>query len=311
MRNRFLLAAALLAAPATVQGEPTAAPSPGEIVAAAPASEWVTIAPDDLLVMDLAPDRESRARRVVIQLMPPPFSQTWIANIRTLARAHWWDGLAIVRAQDNYVVQWGDPDAEDAAKAKALPGLTATNERDYTTPATVAIGKDGQSRHVQFSAYTDGFDDFVAGWPVSTGQEGTVWPVHCYGAVGVGRNMSPDAGSGAELYAVIGHAPRHLDRNIAVVGRVIEGIEHLSTLPRGTEPLGFYRTPQERTAIASIRLGSAVAELPAFQYLSTDGASFAQYADARSNRRDPFFIVPAGGADVCNIPVPVRRAPAG
>lgn len=277
----------------------------------APASEWVTIAPDDLLVMDLAPDRENRARRVVIQLMPPPFSQPWIANIRTLARAHWWDGLAIVRAQDNYVVQWGDPDAEDAAKAKALPLLIPTDESEYVSPAGVAIGRDGQSRHVNFSAYTEAFDDFVSGWPLSAGHDETVWPVHCYGTVGVGRSLSPDAGSGAELYAVIGHAPRHLDRNIAVVGRVIEGIEHLSTLPRGTEALGFYKSPEERTPITSIVLGSEIADFHVYQYLSTEGETFARYAEARANRRDPFFIVPAGGADVCNIPVPVRRAQAG
>ena len=134
-----------------------------------------------------------------------------------------------------------------------------------------------------------------------------MWPVHCYGMVGVGRNLSPDTGSGAELYTVIGHAPRHLDRNIALVGRVIEGIEHLSSLPRGTGALGFYETPEERTKIVSVRLGSEVPALPAYEYLSTETATFARYADARANRRDPFFIKPAGGADICNIPVPVRR----
>jgi peptidylprolyl isomerase len=134
--------------------------------------------------------------------------------------------------------------------------------------------------------------------------------VHCYGSVGVGRNLSPDTGTGAELYAVIGHAPRHLDRNIAVVGRVVEGIEHLSSLPRGTEALGFYKTDAERTPIRSVRLASDLpeAERPRFEHLSTDGPSFAAYADARANRRDAFFIRPAGGADICNVPVPVRRA---
>jgi peptidylprolyl isomerase len=127
--------------------------------------------------------------------------------------------------------------------------------------------------------------------------------------VGVGRNLSPDTGSGAELYTVIGHAPRHLDRNIALVGRVIEGIEHLSSLPRGTGPLGFYEKEEERVPIQSVRIGNDVADLPAFEYLSTDSESFAKYADARANRRDPFFNVPAGGADICNIPVPVRRKP--
>jgi peptidylprolyl isomerase len=59
--------------------------------------------------------------------------------------------------------------------------------------------------------------------------------------------------------------------------------------------------------ILSVRLGNETKDVPAFEYLSTDSDSFAAYADARANRRDPFFNVPAGGADICNIPVPVRR----
>ena len=133
------------------------------------------------------------------------------------------------------------------------------------------------------------------------------WPVHCYGMVGVGRNLSPDTGTGAELYVVIGHAPRHLDRNIALVGRVIEGIEHLSSLPRGTGPLGFYEIAEERVPILSVRMGDETPDLPAYEYLDTNKDSFADYAYSRANRQDEFFIRPAGGADICNIPVPVRR----
>jgi peptidylprolyl isomerase len=125
--------------------------------------------------------------------------------------------------------------------------------------------------------------------------------------VGVGRELSPDTGSGAELYTVIGHAPRHLDRNIALVGRVIAGIEHLSALPRGTGPLGVYTDAAQHVPIRSVRMGNEVADLPGFQYLSTESKTFAQYAEARANRRDPFFIRPAGGADICNIPVPIRQ----
>ena len=78
--------------------------------------------------------------------------------------------------------------------------------------------------------------------------------------VGVARDLAPSVGSGAELYTVIGHAPRALDRNIAVVGRVVDGIEWLSSLPRGTGDLGFYATPAERSPIVSARLAS---DLPA------------------------------------------------
>ena len=276
-------------------------PAPSEIVASAKAGEWVAIAPSELLVMDLAPDSKGKARRVVIQLMPKPFSQGWVGNIRKLAAARWWDGTSINRAQDNDVVQWGD-----ATEKKTLPEALATMEaKDYVTP-------DWPSKDWIF-ARADGRPDayagahgFYVGWPLAQGREG-LWPIHCYGMVGVGRNLAPDTGTGAELYTVIGHAPRHLDRNIALVGRVIEGIEHLSSLPRGTGALGFYEKETERVPILSVRLGDAVRDVPAFEYLDTNSASFAAYADARANRRDPFFNVPAGGADICNIPVPIRR----
>ena len=312
-----ILAVGLLAAAAPA---PTVL-APSEIVAAAPASDWVPIAPSDLLVMDLAADRDGNKRRVVIQLMPPPFSQGWVGNIRKLAAVHWWDGLSVNRVQDNYVVQWGDADGEDKAKARKLPeGLAMVPERDYrsaTKDVKFAFPMSGLPKMppnlqatVDHKARKDpyGFGVFGGGWPLATNGPGA-WPVHCYGMVGVGRNLSPDTGTGAELYTVIGHAPRHLDRNIALVGRVILGIENLSSLPRGTGALGFYEKPEQRVTITSIRLGNEVADPPRYQYLSTESASFAKYADARANRRDAFFIVPAGGADICNIPVPVRKAP--
>lgn len=272
------------------------------------------IALDDLLVMTLAPDRDGAARRVVIQLMPPPFAQPWVANIRTLARARWWDGLAVVRVQDNYVAQWGDPNGEDAARAKPLPaGMRPTDKADYAVNGDAKDWQRFKDLTVPRGDLVAGYTAFEAGWPVAA--EGTPdsawrWPVHCYGMVGVGRNFAPDRGTGAELYTVIGHAPRHLDRNIALVGRVVEGIEHLSSLPRGTGALGFYEKAEQRVPITSTRLASDLpaGEQPRFEYLATDSASFLRYAEARANRRDPFFIRPAGGADICNIPVPVRRA---
>ena len=317
-------------------------PAPSEIVAKAKAAEWVAIAPSDLMVMDLAPDAKGKPRRVVIQLMSAPFSQGWVSNIRKLAAAKFWDGTSVNRVQDNYVVQWGD-----ATEKKALPeGLVVVPEsaysikysKDQVTYLWTIKGRQkipyrsyidpmefiANEPVKQQSWFTDPYShnvSFLGGFPLATDTTysdhkrieeqlvwpDNLWPVHCYGMVGVGRNLSPDTGTGAELYTVIGHAPRHLDRNIALVGRVIEGIEHLSSLPRGTGALGFYESEAERTPIVSVRIGADAADLPAFEYLSTESASFAAYADARANRRDPFFNVPAGGADICNIPVPVRR----
>jgi peptidylprolyl isomerase len=314
--RKALIALAVLAAPVAAQDKP--APTPGEIVAAAPKADWVTIAASDLLVMDLAPpdqgpeqaSAKGQPRRVVIQLMPPPFSQGWIGNIRKLAAAKWWDGTSINRVQDNYVVQWGDAEAEDKARAKKLPaGLAAVPESEYQSrnarmfPVRIKQAKDAPRDSYAVAAIP------LLGWPLGFDKR-AAWPVHCYGMVGVGRDKPPDTGSGAELYTVIGHAPRHLDRNIALVGRVIEGIEYLSSLPRGKGDLGFYDLAQgdERVPVLSIRIGTEIADLAPYEYFSTESASFGAYAEARANRRDPFFIRPAGGADICNIPVPVRRA---
>lgn len=357
-------AALALALPLSAQDEPKGAPAPSEIVAAAPKADWVAIPAEDLLVMTLAPDADGKPRQVVIQLMPAPFSQGWVHNIRLFARAKWYDNISVNRVQDNYVTQWGDPNydnPEATGKPKPLPeGLKVMGEAEYVATAKTGLindpiihgyeirpavlAREGKLEEItpltpEMIAGTaipaaalprDSYADatgFFEGWPVA-GQRmpaeaadrvrdlfpahlKTMWPTHCYGMVGVGRNYSPDTGSGAELYTVIGHAPRHLDRNIALVGRVIEGMQHLSSLPRGSGALGFYTAEEsaKRTPILTVRVASDLpaAEQPKFEYLSTESATFATYAEAIANRRDPFFIVPAGGADVCNIKVPVRR----
>ena len=309
------LAAFTLPAIALAQDEPEVAPSPNQIVADASADEWVAIKAQDLLVMTLAPDADGEPREVILQLMPAPFSQGWVENIRTLARAEWYDGISVNRVQDNYVVQWGDPGHDNPesgeVETKPLPeGLNVMDEGDYSAP----LHTDDPEQELPAGISIDPYAErafFVEGFPFGISQEHhKAWPVHCYGMVGVGRNYSPDTGSGAELYTVIGHAPRHLDRNIALVGRIISGMEHLSSMTRGTGALGFY-TEEEvglRTAILSIRVAADLPtnEQPQYEYLASDSASFDAYADARANRRDPFFIVPAGGADICNIPVPIR-----
>jgi len=355
MKNLSKLAAlSVLAFTAPLSAQEAEKPkmlSPGQIVDQAAPEEWQAIAASDLLVMNLTPDAAGKDRQVIIQLMPAPFSQGWVRNIRKLAKANWWDGTSINRVQDNYVVQWGDP-AETEETRKPLPDeLEVMTEEDYQLQdigtsfiplgISVLIGKDSK-RYIESPPpiYNPDSDSYSAetghsgGWPTSKvnkrvkiagSNEGVQnpyfpsrqkyrtekWyaPIHCYGTVGVGRGLTPDTGSGAELYTVIGHAPRHLDRNIAVVGRIVEGMHHLSSMPRGFGPLGFYETPEERVPIKSIRLASELpeAEQPRFEYLSTEGESFAKYAHRRANREPPFFIKPAGGADICNIPVPVRR----
>jgi peptidylprolyl isomerase len=285
----FLAAALIGAAPAPKLQTPT------DVVNAAPASAWKTIPADDLLVMDLA-----NGGRVVIQLAPA-FAPVHVANIKALAHGSYWDGATVYRVQDNYVAQWGQNESDKPWPA----GVTAKPPAEYTRALKgLKITPLGSP-----DPYAPGAG-FAGGWPVAySPKAGWADLAHCYGSVGVGRDLSPDTGTGGELYAVIGQAPRQLDRVIALVGRVVDGIDKLSSLPRGTEALGFYKDKAQYVPISSVRLASQMpaAERPSYEYLDTASPSFARYLHVRANRHDDFYIRPAGGVDLCNVQVPVRK----
>lgn len=293
MKSLALLAL-LLAAPATV----------ADIEASAPPSAWRPVAADNLLLIDTAKGQ------LVIEFAPD-FAPAHVAAVKALVRAHAFDGGAVVRVQDNYVVQFAAREPQLTVGSKALAGAVPPPPHRTALPAEYERAAGG----VAFTALpgTDayaaqaGFND---GWPVAR-EAGRLWPVHCYGMVGVGRDNPPDTGDGSELYAVTGHAPRHLDRNMAIVGRVVAGIDGWMALPRGTEALGFYKTPAERLPIVHVAVAAnlAAADRPRFEVMRTDTPTFAAYVEARANRREPFFVRPAGRVDVCNVRVPVRRVP--
>lgn len=302
-----VLASALLLAlapglSAQTPPEPDAASAPRsmqEIIDASQPSDWRSIEPRNTLVMQLD------SGRVVIELAPRIAPQH-VDNIRTLAREGFWDGLSINRSQDNFVVQWGDP-AEDEARRKPLGSAKAKLPAEFErvraedAPFDVLPDADGWAPQVGF------VDGFPAGRDPATG---ATWLAHCYGMVGAGRDLAADSSTGAELYVVTGQSPRQLDRNITTVGRVVDGIERLSTMPRGTGPLGFYEKAEQRAPIRAVRLASELPEdqRPSLEAMRTDTAVFAELVEARRNRRDAFYKRPAGHIDLCNVPLPVREA---
>jgi peptidylprolyl isomerase len=289
-----LAAAAALACMSAAAEEPAKHLTMGEIIAASKPDEWRAFDPADMLVMTL-----SGGRTIVIALAPA-FARNTVANIKILVAQRYFDGLAINRVQDNFVTQWGDPNAEDAARKRPFGAAAPTISPEFTRPFDKRIAftrlpdTDGFARHV----------GFVESMPAAHDRR-AMWLSHCTAMVGVGRDVAAESGNGAELYAVIGHAPRQLDRNITLVGRVIHGLEHLSSLPRGIGALGFYEKPEQRTPIVSVRLAT---ETPGLRYetLRTDSASFKALVEARRNRRDEWYKVPAGHIDLCNVPLPVR-----
>ncbi len=265
-----------------------------EVLAATGPADWRPLDPDDTLYVELP------GGRVVIELTPN-FAPLHVANIKTLARARYFDGLSIIRVQDNYVAQWGDPGNRHPIPAgigKVAP------EFDSATPARMPFTRlrDGDVYAPEVG--------FSGGFPVARSPSlRRTWLAHCYGMVGVGRDLDVQSGSGAEMYVVIGHAPRHLDRNVALVGRVVKGMELLAGLPRGSAEMGFYTKTEAPIPIKSVRVAADIppSERSNLEVIRTDSAAFAALIESRRNRPEDFFKVRAGRIDLCNVPVAVRE----
>jgi len=269
----------------------------GQILDASSLSDWRALAPEHTLYLEL------EQGRVIIELSAD-FAPQHVANIRTLAGEGYWDGQTIYRVQDNYVVQFGalpgaEPPREIGSAKAALP---AEFERSAQGVAFHALPDvDGWAAEV----------GFVNGFPAGRdGVDGALWMAHCYGALGAGRDNAPDSSNGTELYVIIGQSPRQLDRNITLVGRVVKGMELLSSLPRGTGVMGFYDDPAQYVPIRSLRLASDVApeRREALEILRTDTPLFDAFVESRRNRYDAWNVRPAGHVDLCNIAIPVRSA---
>lgn len=267
-----------------------------DVLAAARPSDWRTLDPENTLYLELA------GGRVVIELAPE-FAPLHVTNVRTLVRGKYFDGLTIVRSQDNFVVQWADP--ADADHKKPLGAGKKTLKPEFER---VAAG-------LKFVALPDPDTyapqtGFVSGFPAARDKaDGTAWLVHCYSMVGAGRDNGVETGPGTEIYVVSGHAPRQLDRNVALFGRVVQGMELLAVMPRGPAPMGFYDKAEQRVPIREIRVA---ADVPAGQrtnleLLRTDTQTFADLIEARRNRQDEWYKYKAGRIDVCNVPLVARE----
>lgn len=298
----LLLTAATASAQQPTPSAPPAIPTPADAIAAAKADDWADIDPADLMLFDF-----DGGRRVVIQLAPD-FAPDHIGNIKLIARTGHWKSATIYRVADNWVTQWGAGEDEQERSPPLPKGVKERPDEEYSRTATglTLLPSGSVDPYAQMTA-------FASNWPVAVHRDGRVNLAFCYGTVGVARGPAPDTGSGSELFAIIGTPARRLDRNFAAVGRVISGIEHLSALPRGRAPLGFYDKEQAKIPLRSVRVGSdlAPAQRPKYQVMKQTSAAFARYLELASHRRDYGYGYGYGsdGAALCAIPVPIRPKP--
>jgi len=279
----FAIVALTAAFPATAQTAP-AAPLPSD----AATHDWRDIPDTEIMVITL------RDGRQVFIRLAAQFAPGHVSNIRKLTEARWWDGTSIYRVQENWVTQWGGDEKTPPPEILARP------------PAEFEIGAFQPAQRLsKADGYSSASGVTADGWPIATDGK-AAWLTHCYGMVGVARDSLPDTGNGSELFTPIGQSARRLDRNYTVVGRIVEGMQFMSALPRSSATMGVYATPAERTAIASVRLASQLPEddRPRFQYRAADNERYAAWIRLREQPAAPTV---ATGLEVCDLPVGVRR----
>ncbi len=269
--------------------------SSSDLVAALPDSAWRELSAENTLVMTL-PSGE-----VVIELVQD-FAPKHVANIKTLVAEKYFDNTAVIRSQDNYVAQWGDTtdvsDDNPGVKPKPLGSAVINLDVEFFEPVPHIPFAQIQSR----DAYAEQVG-FTRGMPTaSNGKQ--AWLSHCYGMVGVSRGNEANSGNGSGLYAVTGHAPRHLDLNVTLVGKVWLGMEHLASLPRGKGSLGFYTAPEQYVAIEAVRFLSPERSI---EVMKTDTPEFNRFVALRTTRNEAWFLEPTGKIELCNVWVPVRE----
>ncbi len=255
---------------------------------------WRKVDPENLLVMEL------ETGRVAIALYPEIAPRS-VARIKERVRAGFYDGLSFYRVVENFVAQGGI--GEGSPPHRRQPPLKA----EFTFPAAHARPFTPVQKPEIFAPETG----FWRSLPIGRDpKHGRAWAIHCPGTFALARDADPDT-SRSEFYITIGEAPRHLDRNLTVLGRVIAGLRFVQAAPRGDPDVNYGVIPdgRPRLRILHARIAADIpeADRPVFHVMRTDTPTFRRRIAAQRARDNPFWVVrPKPYLDICTVPVPVQ-----
>lgn len=254
---------------------------------------WRQVDPENLVFMDIGEGR------ITIELNPQ-FAPRTVEQFRQLVRDRFYDGLSFYRVIDGFVAQGGD--GSDLGELSLVPLIKA----EFETELPADVGFTTVQKGDLFAAETGFVDGFA------TARDATAknyWLTHCPGTVAMARGDGADS-SRTDFYIVIGQAPRYLDRNMNVFGRVVEGMDVVQRIQRGrADENGII---EDETRSSRIRKMTLAADIPKDERLSafvmdTNSRGFERLLRDRRNRKQKFFHnKPPEVLDVCQVPMAGR-----
>lgn len=255
-------------------------------------SDWRTVEPENLILID------TKYGRTAIELNPD-FAPNHTAHFKSLIRAGAYKDTHFYRVIDGFVAQGG---IQDEAIIETYPAIENENDRPLSDSLFVDLGNPDL-----YAPIVGHIDGFAVGRSESLGKE---WLLHCPGTIAMARDNDPDSG-GTEFYIVL-DAQRHLDRNLTVFGRVIDGMEYIQKLKRGDPNVasGVIQAPDKGDAIDTISVAADLDEAsrPTYRVMASASQAFEDAKTAKRVRDHPFFYrKPPEVLDICGFTVPVER----
>lgn len=258
-------------------------PSTGVLAQATPAaSDWRTIAPENLLVIDTAKGR------ILVELEPRA-TPRHVERIRTLADQGFYDGLKFHRVITGFMAQTGDPQGTGEGGSE-LP--------DIAGEFTFRRGRDAQFAPVQGGA-PNAIVGLVGNLPVVTQPDAQMMVtadfktdasgLFCTGVAGMARAQSPDSAN-SQFFLMMGTNPT-LNGNYTAFGRVVSGLEVVGRLKAGAEANnGAVADPDVMTRV---RTAAAIpaAQRPAVRVLDARSTAFQAHVDEVRTARGAQFSV--------------------
>jgi len=191
----------------------------------APAGDWRTIAPENLLVIDTVHGR------ILVELEPRMAPQA-VNRIRTLADQGFYDGLKFHRVIPNFMAQTGDPQGTGQGGSD-LPDLVGEFEfrrgRDagFVPVAQAPQGQAGLIGSVPVTTQPDAQMMVTADF--KAGAQG----LFCPGVAGMARGGAPDSAN-SQFFLMTG--PKDdLNGRYTPFGRVVAGMDAVRAIKAGTE----------------------------------------------------------------------------
>ncbi|WP_281300100.1 MULTISPECIES: peptidylprolyl isomerase [unclassified Iodidimonas] len=259
--------------------------------AAAQDDVWRPLDPENALYLEM------ERGRVIIELAPDLAPQN-VAQLKKLVREGRYENSSFYRVIENFVAQAGlQGRADDIAPVVAefewdvgrLDGFSPIETDDPYAPIT----------------------GFYKGFPL--GRDAGMareWAIHCPAVMAMARGN--EAGSAtSEFYINIGQAPRHLDRNLTVIGRVLMGMRFIEGAHRGNRDIngGVIADRMLQTPIKSMAIAADLppAERTRLEVINTSHPRFLAQVEALRNRTGDFWKHrPSGMIDICTVPVSIR-----